>query len=129
MLGLSLFRNADGVIIGAIETFSDNSKDLDMQKEIEHLKNYVFQEPLLKIGNRRFAEALFETYTGKQNIEIAPLSVIFLDIDSLKNINDLYGHSIGDDVLLMVTQSVTNALRQSDFFFRWGGDEIFNFLA
>ncbi len=121
-------RNAEGVIVGAVETFSDNSKQLDMLKEIEHLKQDVFRDPLLKIGNRRFAEVAFETYTYIQTGEIAPLGVIFFDIDSFKDINDRYGHSVGDDVLLMVSRSVMNALRQSDSFIRWGGDEFLIFL-
>jgi diguanylate cyclase (GGDEF)-like protein/PAS domain S-box-containing protein len=117
-------RDSNGVITGAVETFSDNSKDLDMLNEIEYLKKGVFQDPLLKIGNRRFADVMFERYTYKQDMATAPLGVIFIDIDSFKTINDLYGHSIGDDVLIMVSQSIMSALRQSDSFFRWGGDEF-----
>jgi diguanylate cyclase (GGDEF)-like protein/PAS domain S-box-containing protein len=109
-----------GIIIGAVETFSENSTNLDMLKEIERLKNDVFRDPLLGIGNRRLAEIMFENHASKQN----SLGVIFFDVDLFKKINDQYGHSIGDNVLIMASQSVISALRRSDLFFRWGGDEF-----
>jgi len=114
----------EGNVIGAIETFSENSTSLDMMKELECLRKDIFQDPLLGIGNRRLAETMFETHAYKQDI----LGVVFFDIDSFKSINDLYGHSVGDNVLIMASQSVISALRQSDLFFRWGGDEFLIFL-
>jgi diguanylate cyclase (GGDEF)-like protein/PAS domain S-box-containing protein len=114
----------EGEVIGAIETFSENSTSLDMMKELECLRKDIFQDPLLGIGNRRLAETMFETHAYKQDT----LGVVFFDIDSFKNINDLYGHSVGDNVLIMASQSVISALRQSDLFFRWGGDEFLIFL-
>ncbi|MBW7917952.1 MAG: diguanylate cyclase [Anaerolineales bacterium] len=109
-----------GEIIGAVETFSENSKNLDMLKEIERLKNDAFRDPLLGIGNRRLAEIMFENHADKRDV----LGMIFFDVDFFKEINDQHGHTIGDKTLVMISKSAISALRQSDLFFRWGGDEF-----
>jgi diguanylate cyclase (GGDEF)-like protein len=53
-----------------------------------------------------------------------PLSVILFDIDNFKKVNDTYGHNIGDYVLKEITKIVSNQLRKTDFFARWGGEEF-----
>ncbi len=52
------------------------------------------------------------------------LSMAILDIDKFKNFNDVYGHLIGDEVLIMLAQYVKNSIRESDVFARWGGEEF-----
>jgi len=117
-------RDEDGGIIGAIETFSDDSKELDMLKQIKRLEKDVYQDPLLEIGNRRFLEKMFETHAYKLGTPNATLGIMYFDIDYLKHINDVFGHLVGDETLVMVSQSVMSVLRQSDSLFRWGGDEF-----
>lgn len=55
--------------------------------------------------------------------------VVFMDIDDFKFVNDTYGHSIGDKVLLMVSHTVANLLRHFDAFIRWSGDEFIIYLS
>ena len=52
------------------------------------------------------------------------LSVILFDVDDFKNINDTFGHSVGDDVLRRLSQVVQNTLREEDHLGRWGGEEF-----
>ena len=54
----------------------------------------------------------------------APWSVIFIDVNGLKSINDKYGHLVGDCVLKVFAQSLSNSIRFSDYVGRWGGDEF-----
>ena len=56
--------------------------------------------------------------------ENKPLSLILIDIDHFKNINDQYGHSIGDRVLSSLSQLIIQHVRANDFFARWGGEEF-----
>jgi diguanylate cyclase (GGDEF)-like protein/PAS domain S-box-containing protein len=109
-----------GEIIGAVETFTESASGLDMQQELERLKNDAYRDPLLGIGNRRLAEMMFQNFAGQRDV----IGMIFFDVDSFKEINDELGHAIGDKVLIMISRSVSSALRQSDLFFRWGGDEF-----
>jgi diguanylate cyclase (GGDEF)-like protein len=50
--------------------------------------------------------------------------VIFIDIDHFKEVNDTYGHAVGDGVLRMVAHALKNSLRSFDFVGRWGGEEF-----
>jgi diguanylate cyclase (GGDEF)-like protein len=63
---------------------------------------------------------MFQNFAGQRDV----IGMIFFDVDSFKEINDELGHAIGDKVLIMISRSVSSALRQSDLFFRWGGDEF-----
>lgn len=53
-----------------------------------------------------------------------PLSMVYFDLDHFKNVNDTYGHSVGDEVLLQVVEIVKTIIRIEDVFARWGGDEF-----
>jgi diguanylate cyclase (GGDEF)-like protein len=79
---------------------------------------------LTQTGNR---SALINTM--KREMDIAqqlskPLSLIFIDIDHFKSINDQYGHHIGDEILGIVAQQITEMVRASDRVFRYGGEEF-----
>ena len=57
-----------------------------------------------------------------------PLSVILMDIDHFKGVNDTYGHDMGDKVILTVADAIFRTIRASDAGCRWGGDEFFIIL-
>lgn len=126
---ISPIRSETGEIIGAIELFSDHSKELYIIKELERHKRESMLDPLLEIGNRRYAEAMFQVRQLEFNITGKLFGVIFMDVDNFKSINDAYGHSVGDKVLLMVSHTVANFLRHFDTFIRWSGDEFLIYLS
>jgi len=121
-------RNQNGEIIASIEIFSNYSKTLHMIKELKRHKKESMLDALLHIGNRRYAETMFQARQLESKVTGSLFGVIFFDIDKFKAINDTYGHAMGDKVLLMVTRTVANLLEPFDIFARWGGDEFIIYL-
>jgi diguanylate cyclase (GGDEF)-like protein/PAS domain S-box-containing protein len=120
----SAIRNEKNEITGAVEIFCDNSKRIDIIKEIESLKKEVFIDQLTQIGNRKFAEMNLSTRMNELKGNKILFGVLFLDIDHFKKFNDTYGHNIGDQVLKMVAKTITTAVRLIDVACRWGGEEF-----
>lgn len=81
-------------------------------KELTELSN---RDPLTQLYNRR---ALFNFPEQRGDL------IILFDLDNFKSINDQFGHDIGDQVLLSVSQRLTAALRAEDLVVRWGGEEF-----
>lgn len=117
-------RDENGKIVGAVEIFSNNSKRIDVLKEMEKLRREVFRDKLTGVGNRRFAEITLENYEQTMRESGVPFGVIFVDIDFFKKVNDTRGHAAGDKVLHMVAQTLANGLRVLDVACRWGGEEF-----
>jgi diguanylate cyclase (GGDEF)-like protein/PAS domain S-box-containing protein len=120
----SAIRNDKNEIIGAVEIFCDNSKRINIIKEIESLKKEVFIDQLTQVGNRKFAEMNLSTRINVLKGNDILFGVLFMDIDHFKKFNDTYGHNIGDQVLKMVAKTITSAVRLIDVVCRWGGEEF-----
>lgn len=75
------------------------------------------------LNRRRFVE-LAERELARATIDGTAVSLILLDIDNFKRINDRYGHRVGDDVLRHVAQACAATLRPGDHLARWGGEEF-----
>ena len=88
-----------------------------------------FTDPLTGACNRAAMQTAFERELNLARRQQTPLSVIMLDIDHFKKINDRYGHSNGDCVLRSVSQCVANTIRSSDMLFRYGGEEFVVLLS
>jgi diguanylate cyclase (GGDEF)-like protein/PAS domain S-box-containing protein len=116
--------NENGVIVGAVEVFNDNSNAQKMLEEFEKLRNEAYHDHLTNVGNRRYAELTINSRIYEFNNRSIPFAMIFIDIDHFKNINDNYGHNTGDEVLVMVARTISNALRSMDVVSRWGGEEF-----
>ncbi len=117
-----IYKNNE--IVGAVEIFSDTSSRIDILKEIEALKKEILIDPLTNIGNRRFAEISLHNRLEILKLYQVPFGVLLLDIDHFKHVNDNYGHNVGDRVLTMVAQTLSNVLRRMDVLARWGGEEF-----
>ncbi|MEH6502408.1 MAG: GGDEF domain-containing protein [Cycloclasticus sp.] len=102
-----------------------------VESEVSELKTSLYQaheqafiDPLTGVANRRaFDERIkLEFERWKRNKE--PLALAVLDVDHFKNINDTYGHPVGDKVLRTICQLIDKKVRESDFFGRVGGEEF-----
>lgn len=121
---VSPIRNEAGEIIGAVEVFTDESKRSEILQELATLKQEVYLDELTSIGNRKFASMNLKTRKFELETMGVPYGILFFDIDRFKNVNDTYGHDVGDDVLKMVAKSAGYGLRKLDALCRWGGEEF-----
>lgn len=110
--------------IGAIEIFTDLVDSRTLKKELEALRSLAFIDELTGVLNRRG----FEYFLGEKKRETErfrkTFGILFIDIDDFKQINDTYGHKIGDKVLKMVAEVLKSNLRINDVVARYGGDEF-----
>ncbi|MFQ5994874.1 MAG: GGDEF domain-containing protein [Acidiferrobacterales bacterium] len=86
-------------------------------------------DPLTGVYNRTVMEAALPRETSLARRHKTSLSLVLLDIDDLKAVNDQYGHKIGDHLIRTVAESVAKSLRRSDIFARFGGDEFAMLLS
>jgi diguanylate cyclase (GGDEF)-like protein len=82
------------------------------------------RDPLTKLYNRRFMDESLRRELLRARRGQTPVSVIVLDLDNFKLINDEYGHDIGDKVLVMLAHQLTKSVREEDFVYRYGGEEF-----
>lgn len=90
----------------------------------DKLANLALQDSLTGIGNRRAFAFNFEQMTSQAKRHSEPLSLLLIDIDHFKQINDRFGHLAGDRVLQMTVQKIQDRLRGEDALCRWGGEEF-----
>ena len=94
-------------------------------KELREYREIAYQDPLTGLRNRRyFEQRLDEELNRAQRQSSNRFSVIAIDMDNLKYINDHYGHAEGDRILKWVGQFLRGELRQQDVCCRLGGDEF-----
>jgi len=88
------------------------------------LQTLLRTDPLTKLYNRRVLDEILPIEFARSSRYNHPLSLIMIDLDDFKLINDNYGHAIGDQVLQTVGDLIKNNLRQHDLGLRYGGDEF-----
>ncbi|WP_026836296.1 sensor domain-containing diguanylate cyclase [Limisalsivibrio acetivorans] len=113
-----------GNIAGAVEIFTDSSRQMDLLLEVEKLRDENVRDPLTGVGNRRYADIILNSKRDEYLRSSVPFGVLFIDIDHFKSVNDTWGHDTGDCVLEIVSSSMSYALREMDVLCRWGGEEF-----
>ena len=93
------------------------------QKEIE-LHHLSTKDYLTQTYNRAYFDKKATEEIYKADHYRSPLSMLLLDLDNLKSINDIYGHAVGDEVLKRISTKISSMLRKLDVFARYGGDEF-----
>ena len=93
-------------------------------KRIYHLEIENITDPLMGIHNRRHLTRILEEEFSKAERYTLPFSILMLDIDHFKQINDTYGHDVGDMVLINLGKTIQGLIRETDCVARYGGEEI-----
>lgn len=104
-------------VLGILE-----SNFLENYTSSEKIVSRVVHDPLTKAFNRHLLDDISDTETNELNIERA--SILMIDIDFFKKINDTYGHDVGDVVLQNLVEIIRAFVKKTDFIIRWGGEEF-----
>jgi diguanylate cyclase (GGDEF)-like protein len=120
------------------EKVQDRTQQLELANK--ELKELALHDPLTRLHNRRyvyeyisglsesFVKSKAAVYFNKQKRDLSlgnnVIGVYLIDIDFFKNVNDTYGHAIGDEVLVKITNVLKNVIRDDDYIIRWGGEEF-----
>lgn len=118
-------KDAQGTVQGVAEIYRDLTRSKSNAPQYHELKLAASRDALTGVANRgemekRLAQ-LFEDYNPRSD---TPFSVIFLDIDHFKPINDTHGHGVGDRVLIAVSRLMQAELYSGELVARYGGEEF-----
>jgi diguanylate cyclase (GGDEF)-like protein/PAS domain S-box-containing protein len=126
MLTISTVRDADGQILNHVSLFTDITELKLYQKQLEYIAH---SDMLTGLPNRvLLADRLHQAMSQCLRRDNS-LAVIYLDLDGFKAINDGYGHDVGDQLLINISQRMKDVLRECDTLARIGGDEFVAVLA
>ena len=84
----------------------------------------VFEDELTRVYNRRFLFQYFQAKVSWENLSKDPLSLIMIDVDNFKNVNDTHGHQVGDAALVWVADNLRKVAGEEGLSIRYAGDEF-----
>ena len=119
----------DGEVVARVQAAA---RTKSLQEELLHqgrrLEAMIFEDPLTQLYNRRFMLNQLAVLVSGARRHDRPLSVVMIDIDHFKALNDQYGHEVGDRALAAVAQTMRERLRAEDYLGRLGGEEFLALL-
>jgi diguanylate cyclase (GGDEF)-like protein/PAS domain S-box-containing protein len=115
-----------GRIVGAVIVFHDVTKARAITREMTHSAQH---DPLTNLPNRVLLNDRVSQSISLAHRQKGSLAIIFLDLDRFKYVNDSFGHSAGDELLLSVSKRLQGGLRSCDTVSRQGGDEFVILLS
>ncbi len=105
-------------VVGMVQNITDQKAlELALMQQASH-------DSLTGLRNRSEGEKALATQVATCQRQRVPLGLCFFDLDHFKQVNDLHGHLVGDQVLVRVAEHLSGCLRASDALFRWGGEEF-----
>ncbi|MBN1303956.1 MAG: diguanylate cyclase [Anaerolineales bacterium] len=120
-LNLVELNNNNNVHLGFLVTLHDITERIQL---LNHVKELATLDPLTNLYNRRYFADLANKEIERANRYHIHLSLIMIDIDYFKPINDKYGHAVGDQVLKLIAETLNKSIRCTDILARYGGEEF-----
>jgi diguanylate cyclase (GGDEF)-like protein len=93
-------------------------------QKFSSIKNMAVYDTLTNVHNRRYFDERIEAETQKSFLSSTPLSLVMVDIDYFKKVNDSFGHTEGDKALCKIATLLKNSVRKDDMVARYGGEEF-----
>lgn len=125
-ISISCIYDDQGKVINYLGIFSDITAIKENQKRLEHMAHF---DVLTQLPNRLLLSDRLQQALIHSERNWTTLAVLFVDLDGFKEVNDLYGHDIGDQLLVKVSEKMHAALRAEDTLARMGGDEFVAVLS
>lgn len=98
--------------------------NMELKDKERIIKKLAYYDKLTDVANRTLFYELSEKYLETAKRENTLLGLMFIDVNKFKNINDTYGHEVGDEVLINVAKTFKESVRKNDIIARYGGDEF-----
>lgn len=98
--------------------------DVTHERRIQQRAHQALHDPLTRLLNRRGFQESFRAEIARSTIEGIPLSLMYVDLDNFKQVNDFGGHHYGDEVLVMIANTLAEQMRRGEIVARLGGDEF-----
>ncbi|MEO5374866.1 MAG: diguanylate cyclase [Alphaproteobacteria bacterium] len=102
---------------------------LETKRLMDTLRESTLRDPMTSLNNRRFLEEYAESLVANIHRRKTHLTVMMLDLDHFKMVNDTYGHAAGDAVLKALAKVMRESVRASDLVVRYGGEEFLIILV
>src|SRR5580698_9290071 len=114
-----------GLLVFSIRRYVEQRRETRRRVAAEqHVRMLAFQDALTGLANRRQFDDALKAACAAPPREGAVHALILLDLNGFKQVNDVYGHVVGDEVLTIIAQRLLGAMRDSDLVARLGGDEF-----
>ena len=114
----------DGGCLLIVDETAVSSRVRELEARVAALEAMAVTDPLTGAWNRVQLERMVELELARGSRSQRPSTLVLLDIDHFKDVNDRYGHLVGDAVLKQFVRRVRDHIRRSDMLFRWGGEEF-----
>ncbi|MEO5377900.1 MAG: sensor domain-containing diguanylate cyclase [Magnetococcus sp. DMHC-6] len=102
----------------------ESSSVVETKRLMDSLRETALRDALTGLHNRRFLEEYVETLIATVKRKQSRLSILMMDLDHFKQVNDTYGHDAGDAVLKILSRTLSGQVRTSDLVIRYGGEEF-----
>jgi diguanylate cyclase (GGDEF)-like protein len=120
--GTRIFNNDDLATASAVADFTAIA--LENAALFSELQRTAMTDSLTGVYNTRFFHELLARETARADRYATSLSLLMIDVDNFKLVNDTYGHVVGNKVLTQIAKTIERTVRNTDFVFRCGGDEF-----
>lgn len=114
-------QNQEGQIIGAVETLQDVSNQKKYESKLEFQANH---DALTGLANRNLLKDRLNQAIAHATRDKRLLSLLFIDLDNFKTVNDTFGHNMGDQLIQETAKKIQSVIRTGDTVARFGGDEF-----
>lgn len=102
----------------------ESSPTVEAKRLLDTLRESTLRDALTGLHNRRFLKEFEDTLVATTRRKNSSLSILMMDLDHFKHVNDTYGHDVGDTVLKALAKTLSNQVRTSDIVIRYGGEEF-----